>query len=213
MLTHTGQFYEQLLAEVNHLSPAAFNNVLSLYMSLLPPIQHTMPPIQSTVVLTTQAPAIGILPAMGINFSEAGTGGGGPNGNDPDGEDNQPTGGDNANVSAEDNEGEDPDKDDDNNDNAPEVIIVSDQAPSLSMAPLPGDDRGRRAGSVLGGVATGSPDTGAPNKSTKLRLSHSAASEAAHLLIQSTQALLDCPKKPAVEVSDDEGTLELTASF
>ena len=46
-------------------------------MGLLPPIQHTMPPIQPTIVLTTQAPTLGVLPSMGINFSVAGGAGDG----------------------------------------------------------------------------------------------------------------------------------------
>ena len=54
LLTHTGQLYGCLLTEAAHLSPTAFSNVLNLGMGLLPPIQHTMPPIQPTIVLTTQ---------------------------------------------------------------------------------------------------------------------------------------------------------------
>ena len=66
-----------------HLSPTAFSNVLNLSMGLLPPIQHTMLPIQPTIVLTTQAPTLGVLPSMGINFSVAGgAGDGGDAGSD-----------------------------------------------------------------------------------------------------------------------------------
>ena len=47
-------------------------------MGLLPHIQHTMLPIQPTIVLTTQALTLGVLPSMGINFSVAsGAGDGG----------------------------------------------------------------------------------------------------------------------------------------
>ena len=38
-------------------------------MGVLPPIQHTMPLMQPTIVLATQAPTLGVLPSMGINFS------------------------------------------------------------------------------------------------------------------------------------------------
>ena len=52
-------------------------------MGLLPPIQHTMLPIQPTIVLTTQAPTLRVLPSMGINFSVAsGAGDGGGAGGD-----------------------------------------------------------------------------------------------------------------------------------
>ena len=63
LLAHTGQFYEHLLLEAAHLSPSAFSNVLS--MGVLPPIQHTLPLIQPTIVLATQAPTLGVLPSMG----------------------------------------------------------------------------------------------------------------------------------------------------
>ena len=83
LLACTGQLYECLLAEAVHLSPTAFSNVLNLSMGLLPPIQHTMPPIQQTIVLTTQVPTLRVLPSMGINFSVAsGAGDGGGAGSD-----------------------------------------------------------------------------------------------------------------------------------
>ena len=78
LLSYTGQLYECLPTEVVHLSPSAFSNKLNLSMRLLPSIQHTMLPIQPTIVLTTQAPTQ-VLPSMGINFSVAdnsGDGGG-----------------------------------------------------------------------------------------------------------------------------------------
>ena len=55
LLACNGQLFEHLFTEAAHLSPAAFSNVLNLSMGLLPPIQHTMPPIQPKIVLTTQA--------------------------------------------------------------------------------------------------------------------------------------------------------------
>ena len=63
--------WSALLTEVVHLFPTTFSNILNLSMGLLPSIQHTMPPIQPTIVLTTQVPTLGVLPSMGINFSVA----------------------------------------------------------------------------------------------------------------------------------------------
>ena len=68
LLTCTGQLYDHLLSEAAHLSPSAFSNILNLSMGVLPPIQHTMPLMQPTIVLATQAPILGVLPSMGINF-------------------------------------------------------------------------------------------------------------------------------------------------
>ena len=92
LLTCTGQLYDHLLSEAAQLSPSAFSNVLNLSMGVLPPIQHTMPLMQPTIVLATQAPTLGVLPSMGINFSvvdSASDGGGG--GNDAGGEGVQET--------------------------------------------------------------------------------------------------------------------------
>ena len=36
---------------------------------MLPPIQLTMPLMQPTIVLATQAPTLVVLPSMGINFN------------------------------------------------------------------------------------------------------------------------------------------------
>ena len=71
LLTHTSQLYDHLLTEAAHLPSATFNNMLSLSMGLMPPIQHTMPPVQPTIVLTTQVPTLGVIPSIGINFSVA----------------------------------------------------------------------------------------------------------------------------------------------
>ena len=92
LLTCTGQLYDHLLSEAAHLSPSAFSNVLNLSMGVLPPIQHTMPLMQPTRVLTTQAPTLGVLPYMGINFSVVDSAGdGGANGDDAGGDGVQET--------------------------------------------------------------------------------------------------------------------------
>ena len=61
--------FDLLLSNAVNLSPAAFTNVLNLSVGLLPQVQHTMPPIQPTVVLTTQAPTLGVIPSMGVSIS------------------------------------------------------------------------------------------------------------------------------------------------
>ena len=87
LLTCNGQLYDHLLSEAAHLSPSAFSNVLNLSMGVLPPIQHTMPLMQPTIVLATQAPTLGVLPSMGINFSVVGSASdGGDNGGDAGGD-------------------------------------------------------------------------------------------------------------------------------
>ena len=87
LLTHTSQLYDHLLSEAAHLSPSAFSNVLNLSMGVLPPIQHTMPLMQPTIVLATQAPTLGVLPPMGINFGVVDSAGDeGGNGNDAGGD-------------------------------------------------------------------------------------------------------------------------------
>ena len=87
LLANNGQLFDCLLSEAANLPPAAFNNVLNLSIGLLLPIQHTMPPMQPTIVLTTQALTLGVIPLMGINLSVAGDAGDG--GNDGDGRDQQ----------------------------------------------------------------------------------------------------------------------------
>ena len=71
-----------LLSKAVNLTPAAFTNVLNLSMGLLPQIQHTMPPIQPTVVLTTQVLTLGVIPSMGVSI---GAPDGEDGGNDGDG--------------------------------------------------------------------------------------------------------------------------------
>ena len=87
LLANNGQLFDHLLSKAVNLPPAAFNNVLNLSVGLLPPIQHTMPPIQPTIGLTTQVLTLGVIPLMGINLSV--TGGAGDGGNDGDGRDQQ----------------------------------------------------------------------------------------------------------------------------
>ena len=60
--------FDCLLSKAVNLTPAAFTNVLNLSMGLLPQIQHTMPPIQPTVVLTTQVPTLSVIPSMGVSI-------------------------------------------------------------------------------------------------------------------------------------------------
>ena len=77
LLSCISQLYECLLTDTAQLSSSAFSNVLNLSMGLFPSIQHTMLPMQPTIVLATQAPTLGVLPSMGINFSVASSAGDG----------------------------------------------------------------------------------------------------------------------------------------
>ena len=135
LLTCTGQLYDHLLSEAAHLSPSAFSNILNLSMGVLPPIQHTMPLMQPTIVLAIQAPTLGVLPSMCINFSvvDSASDGGG-NGDDAGGDRVQETeddvpGGPNARH-GEDRE-EEGYKDHDH-----DVILVSSSLDGLSL-PFP----------------------------------------------------------------------------
>ena len=60
--------FDCLLSKAVNLTSAAFTNVLDLSMVLLLQVQHTMPPIQPTVVLTTQAPTLSVIPSMGVSI-------------------------------------------------------------------------------------------------------------------------------------------------
>ena len=151
LLTCTGQLYEYLLTEAAHLSPTAFSNILNLSMGLLPPIQHTMLPIQPTIVLTTQVPTLSVLPFMGINFNVASSAG--------DGGD---AGSDRA-QQADDNIPEDcgaePDEDpegDGSGDHDNDVIIVSSPTHRVmrhSVTPLSTSGCDVDVGSTSGGMA------------------------------------------------------------
>ena len=135
LLASNGQLFDHLLSEAVNLPPAAFSNVLNLCVGLLPPIQHTMPPIQPTIVLTTQAPTLGVIPSMGINLSVAGSAGDGDNGGDDrdqQADDNPPE--DHGAPGAEPEEGQEGDNPDDQADE--DIILVS--SPSHKAAKCSG---------------------------------------------------------------------------
>ena len=127
------------------MSPTAFSNMLNLSMGLLPSIQHTMPPIQPTIVLTTQVPTLGVLPSMGINFSvtsDTGDGGGASNDRAPEDHDAGPN---------KDLEG------DDSGDH--DVIVLGSPACRVvrcSVTPLSTSGHDAGVGSTSGGMATDS---------------------------------------------------------
>ena len=157
LLTCTGQLYDHLLSEAAHLSPSSFSNILNLTMGVLPPIQHTMPLMQPTIVLATQAPTLEVLPSMGINFSvvdSASDGGGDGDDAGDDGvqetEDDGPGGPDGRCGEGGEEEGsEDHDHD---------VILVSSSPHKVtrwSVTPLPTSDRDVGAGPSSGSMATG----------------------------------------------------------
>ena len=152
--THTGQFYDHLLSEAAHLSPSAFSNVLNLSMGVLPPVQHTMPLMQPTIVLATQAPTLGVLPSMGINFSvvDSASDGGG-DGDDAGGDRPKklrmmsPMGPDARHGEGREEGSEDHDHD---------VILVSSSLCKVtrqSVTPLSTSDRDVEAGPSSGGMA------------------------------------------------------------
>ena len=191
-------------------------------MGLLPPIQHTMLPIQPTIVLTTQVPTLGVLPSMGINFSVAsGAGDGGDAGSDraQQADDNIPE--DYGGEPNEDPEG------DGSGDHDNDVIIVSSPAHRVmrhSVTPLSTGgcdmDVGSTSGSmavdssrISGGSKASSPHLFSPDR---LKLTPSMSTATAQMLIWSTHELLDRPNKSLWKMAnlfDDEGTLEHTASF
>ena len=226
LLTHTGQLYDHLLSEAAHLSPSAFSNVLNLSMGVLPPIQHTMPLMQLTIVLATQAPTPGVLPSMGINFGvvdSASDGHGDDNdaGHDKvqENEDDVPRGPDARCGGGREEEG--------SGDHDHDVILVSSSPHKVtrwSVTPLSTSDRDVRAGPSSGGMATGSARAGGGSKTgslhpfspDRLKMTPSMTTAAAQLLIQSTHTLLDCPNKSlqkTADSSDDEATLECTSCF
>ena len=222
LLTCTGQLYECLLTEAAHLSPTAFSNILNLSMGLLLSIQHTMPPIQPTIVLTTQAPTLRVLPSMGINFSVAGDAGDrGDAGGDRTQQADDDIPGDHGAKPDEDPEG-DGSGDRDNN-----VIIVSSPAHRVtrhSVTPLSTGGCDVDVGSTSGGMAIDSSRISGGSKASspclfspdRLKLTPSMSTATAQMLIWSTHELLDHPNKSpwkTTNLSDDEGTLEHTASF
>ena len=195
-------------------------------MVVLPPIQHTLPLMQPTIVLTTQAPTLGVLPSMGINFSvvdSASDGGGDSDDAGGDGvqetEDDVPRGPDTRCGEGGEEEGF---KDHDH-----DVILVSSSPHKVtrwSVTPLSTSDRDVEAGPSSGGMATGSTRASGGSKAgslhpfspDRLKMSPSMMTAAAQLLIWTTHALLDHPNKSpqkTVDPSNDEATLECTASF
>ena len=222
LLTCTGQLYKCLLTEAAHLFPTAFSNILNLSMGLLPPIQHTMLPIQPTIVLTTQVLTLGVLPSMGIIFSVAsGAGDGGD------------AGGDRAQQADDDipeDRGVEPDKDPDGDGSGDcdnDVIIVSSPTHGVmrcSITPLSTGghdvDVGSTSGSmaidssrISGGSKASSPHLFSPDR---LKLTPSMSTATTQVLIQSTHELLGLPNKSpwkTANLFDDEGTLEHAASF
>ena len=221
LLTCTGQLYNHLLSEAAHLSPSAFSNVLNLSMGVLPPIQHTMPLMQPTIVLATQAPTLGVLPSMGINFSVVDSAG---DGNDAGGdgvqetEDDVPRGPDARCAEDEEEGSKDHDRD---------VILVSSSPRKVtrrSVTPLTTSDRDVEAVPSSGSVAAGSTRASGGSEAgllhlfspDRLKMSPSMMTAAAQLLIWSTHALLDHPNRSlqkTADPSDDKATLERTASF
>ena len=120
-------------------------------MGLLPPIQHTMPLIQPTIVLTTQAPTLGVLPSMGINFSVAsGAGDGGDAGGDRAQQANDDVPKDHGGEPSEDPDG------DGSRDHDKDVIIVSSPAHGVmrcSITPLSTGGCDVDVGSTSGSMA------------------------------------------------------------
>ena len=217
LLSCTGQLYKCLLTEVVHLSPTAFSNVLNLSMGLFPSIQHTMPPIQPTIVLTTQVPTLGVLPSMGINFTVASDAGDGAGASD-----------DRA-QQADDNILEDhdarPDKDLEGDGH--DVIVLGSPAHRVvrhSVTPLSTSGHDAGVGSTSGSMATDLSRISGGSKASslhlfsldRLKLTSSMSTAAAQMLIQSTHKLLNHPNKSlqkTTDLSDDEDTLEHTASL
>ena len=162
---------------------------------------------------------------MGINFSVAdGAGDGGDDGSDggqqADDGPLEDCGASNAEPE-EDPEGGDP------GDHDNDVIMVS--SPSCrtvrhSITPLSTSGWDMDASSSSGSMATDSSRIGGGGKASSphlpnpgmLKLTPSMSTVAAQMLIKSTHDLLDCPTKSlqkTTKASDDEGTLEHTASF
>ena len=198
LLACTGQFYEHLLSEAVHLSPSAFSNILNLSMGVLPPIQHTLPLVQPTIVLATQAATLGVLPSIGINSGIVGSAGDGDAGGDgvQEMEDNVP--GSLGARCGEDRE-EEGSEDHDN-----DIILVGSSPHKVirqSVTPLSSSNRDVEAGSNSGGTAT---------VSDRLKMTPSMSTAATQLLIQSTHALLDHPNtspQKTADPFDDEGSL------
>ena len=108
-----------------------------------------------------------------------------------------------------------------------DVIILSSPAHRVmrhSVTPLSTSGHDVDVGSTSGSMAIDSSRISGGSKASspllfspdRLKLTPSMSTAAAQMLIQSTHELLDCPNKSPqkmVDLSDDEGTLEHTASF
>ena len=172
------------------------------------------------MVLTTQVATLRVLPSMGINFSVADGAGDGGNA------------GDNRTRQADDDIPKDcdaePNKDpkgDDSGDH--DVIIVSSLVHRVtrhSVTPLSTSGHDMGAGLTSGGMATNSSRIGRGSKAgspclfspDRLKLTPSMSAATAQMLIRSSHELLDHPNKSLqkkTDLSNDEGTLEHTASF
>ena len=187
LLAHNGQFFECLL---------------NLSVGLLPPIQHTMLPIQPTIVLTTQVPTLGVIPSMGINFSVAnGAGDGGDDGSDggqqADGSPPEDHGASNAEPEEDPERGGPEDHDND-------VILVSSpshKAVRCSVTPLSTSGHDMDAGSSSGGMASdssrigGEGEASSPHLPNPDMLTPSMSMVASQMLIKSRHELLDHPTK------------------
>ena len=189
-------------------------------ISMLPSIQHTMAPIQPTIVLTNQAPTLGVLPSMGINFSvanNAGDGGGASNDRAQQ-----------ANDDILEDHGAGPKKDPEGDDSGDhEVIIIGSPAHRVtrcSITPLSTGGCDAGVDSTSGGMAVDSSRISGGSKASsphlfsldRLKLTPPMLTAAAQMLIWSTHELLDHPNKSpqkTTDLSDDEDTLEHTASF
>ena len=209
-----------LLRQYTCLLQPLVSNVLNLSMGLLPPIQHTMPPIQPTVVLTTQAPTLEVLSSIGINFSVAsGAGDGGGAGSDRAQQADDDILEDDDAGPKKDPEGDDPGDCD--------VIILGSPAHRVarhSVTPLSTSGCDTGVGSTSGSMAIDSSRISGGSKASlphlfsldRLKLTPSMSTAAAQMLIWSTHELLDHPNKSpqkTTDFSDDEDTLEHTASF
>ena len=139
-------FFDHLLAKASAFPSSVFTNVFNLSIGLLPQIQHTVPLAQPVMVLSTQAPTLGVFPSMHqlpVRADDNGGDGDGDGGDDPNpdsqkGEDQN--GDDDLNG-----DGSDHDRIDQEND-APEeedIIEIRDDSCSLprstkwSGSPLP----------------------------------------------------------------------------
>ena len=152
-------------------------------MGVLQPIQHTMPLMQPTIVLATQAPTLGVLPSMGINFSIVNSAGDGDAGGDGVQEMEDDVPGSPGARCGEDGE-EEGSKDHDH-----DIILVSSSPHKVtrwSVTPLSSSNRDIEAGSNSGSIAA---------VSDRLKMTPSMMTAATQLLIQSTHALLDHPNK------------------